>query len=170
MFFAIHFCKCSKNIFVTRIINDVCQWCCVISFFNYKIFLRLIWSVALFSFFFFFFFFFLFTIFYFVSCFFFFFFFFLYFTITNFKFRTLLLFSTSKATNVLDLTLAGFILIVLWYHYFDYSIIYAVVLFNYVIEFINVQVLWYCSHMFANLIFQGPNVFLSKKRFSFITC
>ena len=147
MFFAIHFCKCSKNIFVTRIINDVCQWCCVISFFNYKIFLRLIWSVALFSFFF-----------------------FLYFTITNFKFRTLLLFSTSKATNVLDLTLAGFILIVLWYHYFDYSIIYAVVLFNYVIEFINVQVLWYCSHMFANLIFQGPNVFLSKKRFSFITC
>ena len=149
MFFAIHFCKCSKNIFVTRIINDVCQWCCVISFFNYKIFLRLIWSVALFSFFFFF---------------------FLYFTITNFKFRTLLLFSTSKATNVLDLTLAGFILIVLWYHYFDYSIIYAVVLFNYVIEFINVQVLWYCSHMFANLIFQGPNVFLSKKRFSFITC
>ena len=148
MFFAIHFCKCSKNIFVTRIINDVCQWCCVISFFNYKIFLRLIWSVALFSFFFF----------------------FLYFTITNFKFRTLLLFSTSKATNVLDLTLAGFILIVLWYHYFDYSIIYAVVLFNYVIEFINVQVLWYCSHMFANLIFQGPNVFLSKKRFSFITC
>ena len=149
MFFAIHFCKCSKNIFVTRIINDVCQWCCVISFFNYKIFLRLIWSVALFSFFFFF---------------------FLYFKITNFKFRTLLLFSTSKATNVLDLTLAGFILIVLWYHYFDYSIIYAVVLFNYVIEFINVQVLWYCSHMFANLIFQGPNVFLSKKRFSFITC
>ena len=149
MFFAIHFCKCSKNIFVTRIINDVCQWCCVISFFNYKIFLRLIWSVALFS---------LFV------------FFFLYFTITNFKFRTLLLFSTSKATNVLDLTSAGFILIVLWYHYFDYSIIYAVVLFNYVIEFINVQVLWYCSHMFANLIFQGPNVFLSKKRFSFITC
>ena len=149
MFFAIRFCKCSKNIFVTRIINDVCQWCCVISFFNYKIFLRLIWSVALFSFFFFF---------------------FLYFTITNFKFRTLLLFSTSKATNVLDLTLAGFILIVLWYHYFDYSIIYAIVLFNYVIEFINVQVLWYCSHMFANLIFQGPNVFLSKKRFSFITC
>ena len=149
MFFAIHFCKCSKNIFVTRIINDVCQWCCVISFFNYKIFLRLIWSVALFS---------LFV------------FFFLYFTITNFKFRTLLLFSTSKATNVLDLTLAGFILIVLWYHYFDYSIIYAVVLFNYVIEFINVQVLWYCNHMFANLIFQGPNVFLSKKKFSFITC
>ena len=69
------------------------------------------------------------------------------------------LFSMSRPIYVLDLTSTGFIFSVLWY---------VLLYINYVVQFINKHIFWYCSHIFVDVILQGSSKFFTHNGFSFI--
>ena len=94
MFFAILFWKCSKNFFSIKITNKICPRHCIFNFFNLKNFFIPIWSVTFCQ-----------SILYFYIL-----------TISLIlNLGSLLLISLLEPMYLLDFTLAGFILIVLWY-------------------------------------------------------
>ena len=124
------FGKCSNNFFAIRIINDLCSLYRVISLFDCKKFFRLIWSATVCK------------IFFVFLC---------SHTTTNFKFRTFVIISNIKVNKRTWLSIGRFhfdfsmILLLFWLFY-----IVCYCIFQLLIQFTNVQALWYYSHMLAN--------------------